>query len=76
MKYNAKAGLLTYSRLSCLPIPRYQNSGKLIGNPLRSLQLRDSYRFTLYSLLIPVVRPETKSSANVVKRADSRNFVA
>ncbi|KRT13354.1 hypothetical protein ASU31_25015 [Pedobacter ginsenosidimutans] len=67
MKYNAKAGLLTYSRVSGLPIPTSRNSGRLIGNPLRSLQLRDSYRFTLYSLLIPGVKPETKSAAKVAK---------
>lgn len=67
MKLNAKGRSSDLLPVSGLPIPTYRESGTLIGNPLRSLQLRDSYRFTLYSLLIPGVKPGTKSGAKVTK---------
>jgi len=43
---------------------------------LWSLQLRDSCRITLHSLLILVVRPETKSAAKVDIKAETANTIA
>lgn len=61
-----KAGLLTCARFSAFPLHLVWNSGQ-IRKPFRRLQLRDSYGFSPYSLLIPGVAPGTKSVAKVIK---------
>ena len=60
--YIVEAGLLTYSPRPCLPVPiKIGTVTKRMGFGIWSLQLRDSSGSSPDSLLIPVVKPGTKT---------------